>query len=315
MPKIIITGGAGFIGSHLVDKLFADGHEILIIDNFSTGKRSNIEHLKNKVTILELDLSERGNLNDLIKERKVFEGIDYIFHLAALPRVGLSLEKPIETHKVNVGASLNMLELARIIRPKKFIYASSSSVYGQKEILPMVESMDCDPENLYATQKLIGEFYCKVYAKVFRIQTIALRLFNAYGPRMVMEGAYKLVLANWIEQVKKGESITIYGDGEQTRDFTYIDDVVKALIATMNEPSQELPKNKCVVLNVCTNTQISVNKLAEFFGYPGKYVENPRPQEEKKKEGSYALILKLFNWRPEISIEEGVEKIKREYNL
>lgn len=315
MSKIIVTGGAGFIGSHLVDKLFADGNEILIIDNFSTGKRANIDHLKNKICLFEHDLSENEDWERLIKHRGDFKNIDFIFHVAALPRVGLSLEKPIETHKANIDATLNMLELARIIKPKKFIYASSSSVYGQKETLPMVESMDCDPENPYATQKLIGELYCKIYAKVFGIQTFALRLFNVYGSRMVMEGAYKLVFANWIEQIKKGESITIYGDGGQTRDFTYIDDVVEALIVTMNEPSQKLPKNKCIVLNVCTNMQISVNGLAELFGYPSRYVENPRPQEEKKKQGSYALILKLFNWRPKILIEEGVEKIKKEYNL
>lgn len=310
--KIIVTGGAGFVGSHLCEALVERGDEVTVIDNLSTGKLSNLSTVSGKFYLWKTDIAyelrDIGDLESLNNIAKL-EGTEIIIHLAALPRIGRSVDNPIETHNANVNGTLNILQLARELKVKKFIFGSSSSVYGTQTILPLYENLSPNPESPYATQKLIGEEYCKIYKKVYGLNTLILRFFNVYGARMPQEGAYKLVMPIWLEQMKKGQKLTIYGDGEQTRDFTYIDDVVKGIIASIGKDS-DLP------INLCTNVETSINELAELFLKGTKlvveYVKNPR-KEEKRKVGSNTRANEILGWKPYVSIVEGIERLKNEY--
>lgn len=301
--RIIVTGGAGFIGSNLVNKLVSSNNKVIVIDNLSTGYLKNLQKSLNKILFIKHDLSKPLTKKIL---KSITLNIDIIFHLAALPRVTRSLENPLETHESNVNGTLNILQLARDLKVKKFVYTSSSSVYGDhpRKDLPLTEDATTDPVNPYATQKLIGEQYCRVYSKVFKLTTFCMRLFNVYGPGMDLKGAYKLVFGNWIEQMKLGKKLTVYGDGNQTRDFTHIDDVIKALILVMKD------KNKLgnFIFNVCSGRETSINHLAMLFNHHVEYIKNPRPQEERYKQGSFKKIQTGLSWKPEVSLEKGIKE-------
>lgn len=299
--KVIVTGGAGFIGSHLVEKLVNDGHQVLVLDNLSTGKKKNLESVEGKYEFMNCTV---GVDNFMSSEA------DVIFHLAALPRVMLSVEKPYETHTANVIGTLGALELAKKLKVKKFIYASSSSVYGDQEKLPLVESMKANPKNPYALHKYMGELYCRLYQEMYGISTWSMRFFNVYGSRMALKGEYKLVFGNWIESIRKKEKIKIFGDGNQSRDFTHVSDVVEALVFSMYQENVRLP----VVLNVGSGKETTVNRLAELFGFPIEHIEE-RKFEEKRKVAGIKMIDLSLGWRPKIMIEEGVELLKKEYGL
>lgn len=307
--KVIVTGGAGFIGSHLVDKLIDKGFEVAVIDNLSTGKKDDINP-KAKFTHYTLGSFTDGLADDGTE-------IEAIIHLAALPRIDRSVHHPVSTHLANVNGTLEALEMAKKFKAKKFIYASSSSVYGKldPQFLPMKEDFALlNPENPYAAQKLMGEELCKIYRKVFGINTVMLRLFNVYGPRMALEGTYKLVFPIWIAQIKEGKKMTINGDGEQTRDFTHVDDTVSGIISALelselNSAMLESP------INLCTNIETSVNELAKLFGYPFEHVEHQRPQEEKRKVGSNELAKEVLDWRPYVDIVEGISRLKKEHGI
>ena len=307
--KVIVTGGAGFIGSHLVAVLINKGYQVAVIDNLSTGQSENI-HPKAVLTEYTLGSFEDDFIDD-------GSSVEAIIHLAALPRIGRSVDSPVETHQANVTGTLEALEIARNYKIKKFIYASSSSVYGQQDpnLLPLEEKLlGLNPVNPYAYQKLMGELLCQAYRKVFAINTVMLRFFNVYGPRMPLEGAYKLVMPIWINQIKEGKKLSIYGDGEQTRDYTHIDDTVAGIIAAielsdLNSAMLETP------INLCTNIETSVNELASLFGYESEHVEHQRPQEEKRKVGSNQLAKEVLGWKPYVSIVEGIERLKKEHGI
>src|SRR3989344_1145301 len=215
MAKCLITGGAGFIGSNLVDALVKKGYDVLVLDNLSTGKRENVNP---QAKFFEADLRDFNAI------RPLFEDIDYVFHEAALPRIPLSIEKPIETNEINVKGTLNALVASKEAGVKKFIYASSSSALGGAAKLPMREDSPCRPLNPYALQKYVGELYCRIFSAIYKLPTVSLRYFNVYGPRQPREGAYVPVIGIFLTQKAAGQPLTITGDGEQRRDFTHVSD-------------------------------------------------------------------------------------------
>lgn len=306
MSKVIITGGAGFIGSHLVDKLVELGHQVIVIDDFSTGKKGNLKKSKNKILLINESLSIDRDLFKAYTTQLI--DTDYIYHLAALPRIERSIDDPLGTHRANVEGMLAGLELAKKLKVKRFIYTSSSSVYGVQKRLPLRESFTPNPQNPYAYQKLMGEYYCKIYSQIYNLPIVIFRLFNVYGSRMLSKGSYKLVFTKWLEQKKANQPLTIYGSGNQTRDFTYITDAVSGLIKGMvlNQ------KYHFDILNIGGGKQISVKYLAKFFNHPVEYLP-ARPFEEKFKQADTSKAKRLLGWSPKISIEKGINNLLNFY--
>src|SRR5580692_5168284 len=222
---VLVTGGAGFVGSHLVNALLDRGLRVRVIDNFATGKR---EVLNPNSELVEADI------RDLQSIKPAFKDIDCVFHEAALPRVPLSIEKPVETHMVNVVGTLNVLVAARDARVRRLVYSGSSSVYGDQPRLPLQEDMPPKPLSPYALQKLVGEQYTRLFHRLFAMETITLRYFNVYGPGMAVEGAYVTVIAVFLKARRESMWLTICGDGEQSRDFTHVRDVVRANMLAMD---------------------------------------------------------------------------------
>lgn len=295
MAKIIVTGGAGFIGSNIVDALVQKGHEVLVIDNLSTGKKENINP---KAKFIEEDL------RDFDKIQPFFEGVDFVFHEAALPRIPLSIEKPIETNGINIGATLNVLVAAAGAKVKKVIYASSSSALGNNAQMPMKEDTLCAPLNPYALQKYVGELYCKIFSDIYGLPTVSLRYFNVYGPRQPREGSYVPVIGIFLTQKSKGEKLTITGDGKQTRDFTHVFDVVRANILAME--SGKVGRGE--VINIGGGNNHSINEIAKMVG--GEAIHLPaRPGEMQDTLADITKAKTLLGWQPEITLEEGVKKL------
>ncbi|GIW65707.1 MAG: NAD dependent epimerase/dehydratase [Candidatus Parcubacteria bacterium] len=296
MAKILVTGGAGFIGSHLVDRLIKEGYKVIVIDNLSGGKKEN---LNPKAIFYKVDIC---NLDKILP---LFKGVDYVFHTAALPRVHLSIDKPIETHRVNIDGTLNVLYASDKNKAKRVIYSSSSSVYGEQKNLPLRESMVPNPLSPYALQKLVGEYYCKLFSSLYDLETVSLRYFNVYGPRMDPEGPYALVIGRFLKLKKEGKPLTIYGDGKQTRDFTYIDDVIEANILAMK--SKRVGKGE--VINICYGKNHSINYVAKLIGGKKNYLPK-RKGEPRHTLGDNSLARKILGWKPKISLEEGIEICK-----
>ena len=295
MHKILVTGGAGFIGSHLVDALIEKGHEVLVIDNLSTGKRKNINP---KAKFFEIDL------RDFQKIRPVFEGVDFVFHTAALPRVPFSIDKPRESNDANVGGTLNALVASKDAKVKKFIYSASSSAYGDQEKLPVKENMICSPLSPYALQKYIGELYCKVFSEIYKLPTVSLRYFSVYGPRHPKEGAYLQVIALFLGQKKQGKPLTITEDGEQTRDFTHVSDVVMANILAMQ--SDKIGEGE--VINIGAGKNYTINELAKMFGGETTYIP-PRIGDIRHNLADITRAKELLGWEPKINLKEGVNNL------
>ena len=293
MSKIIVTGGLGFIASHLVDRLISLKHEVFIWDNLSTGKRENL----NPKAVFT-------GVHD-IKNKDVYitEPTDYIFHLAALPSVPYSVENPIETHDVNINGTLNILEFAKNYSVKKVIFASSSAVYGDQE-LPLTEDKPTKPKSPYAFHKAVGEGYMRLFTEVYDLPTISLRFFNVYGPRADPENEYSLVISKFLKQKQEGKHLTIYGDGEQSRDFVYVDDVVDALIAAMEKGSV-----KSEEINICSGERITINKIADLIGGEKDYLPI-RKGDVLHTLGSNSKAKRLLNWKPKTSMEDGIRGFK-----
>ncbi|NSW78204.1 MAG: SDR family oxidoreductase [Chthonomonadetes bacterium] len=229
--KILVTGGAGFIGSHLTDRLVEMGHEVTVLDDLSTGREQNIAHLKGRIRFV------RGSITDLPLLREVMQGVEVVFHQAALGSVPRSVEDPATTHEVNVTGTFNVLLAARDAGVRRVVYAASSSAYGDTPALPKVESMLPNPLSPYAVSKLVGEYYCQVFTRVYGLETVSLRYFNVFGPRQNPDSQYAAVIPRFITAALKGEPLTVYGDGEQSRDFTYIENVVQANLLAMESPA------------------------------------------------------------------------------
>ncbi len=250
--KVLVTGGAGFIGSNLADELIAQGSEVTILDNLITGFRENLDEITGTFEFIEADLNDSAAL------KKALDGVEIVFHEAALPSVPRSIDNPLETHKACTDGTFNLLVEAKDAGVKRLIYAASSSAYGDQPTLPKVETMRPEPLSPYAAAKLTGEYNCGVFSHVYGLETLCLRYFNVFGPRQNPSSAYSGVISRFIDALMKGETPTIYGDGEQSRDFTYIANVVAANISAANT-------NKGIgqVMNVANGERVSLNALLD----------------------------------------------------
>ena len=292
----LVTGGAGFIGSHLVDKLLEKGHSVTVVDNFSTGRLQNLAHLKGNPNIA----IKKADISDLDAIKKYFKGIDWVFHLAALADIVPSIANPAEYHRSNVDGTFNVLEASRMAGVKRFIYAASSSCYGLPDIFPTPEDARIKPEYPYALTKYLGECYSLSWAKIYKLPVISLRLFNVYGPRSRTSGTYGAVFGVFLAQKLAGEPFTVVGDGNQTRDFTYVTDVARAFILAAESDL------KGEIFNVGSGNTYSVNRLAELLCGEKVYIPK-RPGEPDCTFADISKIKRLLGWKPEVAFEQGVK--------
>ncbi len=298
--KAVVTGGAGFIGSHIADALLKEGYAVHIIDNLSGGKR---ERVPVGATLHEVDIRNLEAITPIIA------GAEVLFHLAALPRVQYSIEHPVETHEVNVNGTLNVLLAARDGNVGRVVYSASSSAYGNQSILPLEETMLPNPLSPYGLQKYIGEQYVRVFAEVYGLPTVALRYFNVYGPRLDPDGAYALVIGKFLKQRAEGKSMTITGDGEQTRDFTHVRDVVRANLLAATSASV----GRGEVMNIGAGKNASINRIAELIGGAVEHI--PARLEPKDTLADHSLATRLIGWSPEVSLEKGISELCAEWGV
>lgn len=300
MAKYLITGGAGFIGSSIARRLVALDEEVVVLDDFSTGKRENLEDLKDRVTIVE------GDICDVDAVTAATDGADFVLHHAAVVSVVRSVEEPVRSNAVNVDGTLNCLIAARDAGVKRFVFAASSSAYGDSVDLPKREDMKPDPLSPYGVSKLVGEMYCRVFNDVYSLPTVSLRYFNIFGPHQDPHSQYAAVIPIFITKLLKGERPTIYGDGEQSRDFTYIDNAVDANLAAAVSPTA--PGK---VINVACGQRFSLNDLIRrLWDLTGSKTEpiyaDPRPGDVKHSLGDISAAQRFLGYAPRVSFEEGL---------
>lgn len=300
--KVVVTGGAGFIGSHLVDALIARGFDVHVIDNYAGGRRE--DRINQAATYHERDVRHYEEIAPIIK------GARYVFHEAALPRVQYSIEHPDLTNETNVTGTLNVLLAARTAKVAKVIYAASGgSVYGDVGTMAFTEDMPPRPISPYGLQKHISELYCRVFSNVYGLPVVSLRYFNVYGPKADPDGAYALVVAKFIKQRMEGKPMTITGDGTQTRDFTHVRDVVRANLLAAESGAV----GKGEIINIGAGRPVSVNKVAALIGGPTAFIAARLEPHDAYADN--ALAKKLLGWSPEITLEEGVAELKKEIGL
>ena len=297
--KALVTGGAGFIGSNLVDALIDDGNKVIVIDNLLTGKEDNLN--------IKADF-HKVDIRDLNIIRPLFNNIDYVFHTAAFPRVQPSIEDPIKTNDINLNGTLNVLKASQEAHVNKVIYSASSSAYGDQCVMPLKETMEVNPLSPYGLQKYVGELYCRLFTKIYGLNTISLRYFNVYGKRQVLEGAYCLVIGIFLRQRLNNDPMTIVGDGSQRRDFTSVIDVVKANILAAKSKI-----NKGEVINIGNGYNYSVNELAKMIG--GPIINMPSRIEPKETLADNSLAYKLLGWRPIIELPKWIKEYKKDMGL
>jgi nucleoside-diphosphate-sugar epimerase len=299
--KCLVTGGAGFIGSHLVKKLLEEGVKVTVVDDLSEGTWSNLPKHKNlkkyKVSILK-------NMSPFVKRQ------DVIFHLAAIPRLQRSVDEPLKTHKVNVDGTFNLLLEAKKHRVKKFIFASSSSVYGNRNKTPFKENMNVDPLVPYSLHKVIGEQYCQMFSNLWGLETVSLRYFSVYGPNMNPNSPYALLIPKFLKMMKQNKRPTINGDGTHSRDFTYVTDVVEAtILAAKSNLSGE-------IINIGAGKSTSVNKvfntLNKILNKKIKPIYGPEVAEPKKTLAENSRAKKILGWKPKLNFGEGIKKASNE---
>ncbi|KKU48982.1 hypothetical protein A3H10_00760 [Candidatus Uhrbacteria bacterium RIFCSPLOWO2_12_FULL_46_10] len=293
MSNYLVTGGAGFIGSHIVEALLEHGDKVRVLDDFSTGKRENVPY--------GAEVTE-GSITDAKALKSAFMGIDGVFHAAALPRVQLSIEEPLKTNEINITGTLNVLMAARDAGVKRIVYSASSSAYGDQDILPLHEDMKPNPKSPYGLQKYVGEEYCKLASIFWNVETVSLRYFNVYGPRLAFEGSYVTVIAVFLKQLAAGEPLTITGDGTQTRDFTFVDDVVRANLLAMGNDKV----GKGEVINIGAGNNNSVNEVAALIGGPVLHID-PRV-EPRDTLADISKAKNLFNWEPRVEFKDGLKQ-------
>ncbi len=309
MATYLVTGGAGFIGSHLVGALLDDGHTVLCLDNLSTGKIENIQQFE----LNEQFMFFKADIRDLETLRRLMMGVDFVFHEAALGSVQRSVDDPLTTHEINATGTLNVLVAARETGVKRVVYASSSSVYGDSETLPKVESMTPAPKSPYAVTKLTGEHYAAVFTELFGLEVVSLRYFNVFGPRQDPFSDYAAVIPIFIRQLLRGESPTIFGDGTQSRDFTYIQNVVEA-----NLRACEARGVGGKVFNVACGRRIDLNtllsrlkSLIEPYRKGTEAIDPvygpPRPGDVKHSLASIDVAQTWLGYTPRFSVEEGLK--------
>ncbi len=300
MPKIksIVTGGAGFIGSNLVDKLIKKGHFVTVIDNLRTGRFKNISHHTRKnLNFINLDISKSKKL------KKIIKGHSYIFHLAGLADIVPSIEKPKDYFETNVNGTFNMLNACKDLKIKKFIYAASASCYGIPKKFPTNEESQIDTKYPYALTKYLGEKLVMHWAEIYNMPNISFRFFNAYGPRSRTTGAYGAVFGVFLAQRLANKPLTIVGSGNQTRDFIHVSDLVNAVILAASK--KNLTKK---IFNLGSGIETSVNKIAKIIG--GKKIRVPkRPGEPDRSKADIRKIKKALNWQPKIKIKDGINDL------
>lgn len=293
--RCLVTGGAGFIGSHLVDCLLSAGHEVTVLDNFCTGRIQNLVQHKGdpRLTILEKDVS------DFLSIKDYFVGVEWVFHLAARADIVPSIVSPIDYHNSNVDGTVAVLEASRRAGVKRFLYTASSSCYGIPDTYPTPETAPMRPQYPYALTKYLGEECALHWAQVYKLPAVSLRLFNVYGPRSRTSGTYGAVFGVFLAQKLNGKPFTVVGNGTQTRDFTYVGDVVEAFVTAANSNITGIS------LNVGSGNTYSVNRLVELLG--GDVVHIPeRPGEPRCTQADISKVKRLLGWKPTVSFEDGV---------
>jgi nucleoside-diphosphate-sugar epimerase len=301
MANYLVTGGAGFIGSHLAEELARRGEHVRVVDNLSTGKRQNLAHLPS-VEFLE------GDLADLEVARRAVQGIDYVLHQAAIPSVPRSVQDPITSNRANIDASLNVLVAARDAAVKRVVYAGSSSAYGNTPTLPKVETMATAPLSPYALQKLVAEQYCQMFTRLYGLETVTIRYFNVFGPRQDPSSPYSGVISLFISALCDARQPTIYGDGEHTRDFTYVANVVDGVLRACTAESA-----KGEVINVATGGRISLNTLFKTIRELVRaniepIYADPRPGDVKDSQADISKAARILGYQPIVSFEDGLAK-------
>lgn len=302
MGKYLITGGAGFIGSHLAEALVGDGHEVTVLDNLSTGKLENLSAFGDRLNFVE------GSITDLPMVQSCTAGVDVVLHQAALASVPRSVKDPLASNEANVTGTLNVLWAAKEAGVRRVVYAASSSAYGDTEELPKREDMPARPQSPYAVTKLVGELYCRVFSGIYGLSTVGLRYFNVFGPRQDPLGQYAAVVPIFITKLFLGESPTIHGDGEQSRDFTYIRNVVEANLAAARAAD---PGG--AVVNVACGDRITINemfrRLRELVGNNVEPVHVPsREGDVKHSLADISLAEKLLGYRPSVDLDAGLKE-------
>jgi UDP-glucose 4-epimerase len=298
----LVTGGAGFIGSHLARRLVADGAAVRVVDNLSTGNLARLEDVNSSIEFIEGDLADEG-FGD-----QILQGIDYVFHQAAVPSVQRSVLDPLTTNRANVTATLNLLESCRRVKVRRFVYAASSSAYGDTEVLPKRETMAPNPLSPYALQKWVGEHYCKLYYDLYGLETVSLRYFNVFGPSQDPDSQYSAVIPKFIRAMLANEPVTVYGDGEQSRDFTYVDNVVEANLLAMRA-------NGAVgkVFNIGCGEQITLNRLIRVLEkiLSTRAIVNytdPKVGDVRHSVADVGLARRVLGYQHNISFEMGLRK-------
>ena len=296
--RTLVTGGCGFIGSHIVEQLLDDGHSVVVLDNFSTGRLQNTASMGNgDLTVIESDVSDYKAILPYFKD------VDWVFHLAALADIVPSIENPLNYHNSNVNGTISVLEASRQSGVKRFIYAASSSCYGIPDSFPTSESAAIRPQYPYATTKYVGELYAMNWNRIYNLPVTSLRFFNVYGTRSRTSGTYGAVFGVFLAQKLTNQPFTVVGDGTQTRDFTYVSDVANACIGAAKS-------DRVIgeILNVGSGNTYSVNKLVELLGGDKVYIPK-RPGEPDCTFADITKIKKLLGWEPKVSLKEGVHRM------
>ena len=300
--RYLVTGGAGFIGSNIVDELLRRGQHVVVLDDLSSGKEENLAGARSKIDF------RTGSITDLATVQSACRGIDYVIHLAARTSVPKSVKDPIESNSINIDGTLNVLVAARDAKVRRFVFAASSSAYGETPTLPKVETMQPEPISPYGVTKFVGELYAQVFGRVYGLENACLRYFNVFGPRQDPTSQYSGVLSRFMLAILKGEAPTIYGDGEQTRDFTYIDNIVDVTLRAC-----ESPKASGKVFNGGTSARISLNEVVKLLGrITGKAIQpkyDPaRNGDIRDSQADIALARKDLGYEPLVQFDEGLKR-------
>jgi nucleoside-diphosphate-sugar epimerase len=302
MALYLVTGGSGFIGSHVVEELVNRGESVRVLDNLSTGRRENLDHIASRIEFHEVDI------RDLERIRPSFTGVDYVIHLAAIPSVPRSVKDPLTTNAVNIDGTLHVLLAARDAGVKRLVFAASSSAYGDNPILPRVENQPPRPLSPYALTKLAGEYYCQLFTQLYGLESVALRYFNIFGPRQNPDSPYTGVLSLFIAAYIRGETPIIFGDGEQSRDFTYVANAVKATLLACTAPGAASK-----VMNVGVGESFTLNYtiklLNEIFGIQvtAQY-RSPREGDVRESLADISLARQVLGYEPDFRYEDGLRK-------
>ena len=300
--RYLVTGGAGFIGSHIVKRLVAEGAHVRVVDNLSTGQMRRLDTVRSAIDFIEADLA------DATTTRKAVGGIDYVLHQAAVPSVQRSVADPVTTNRANVTGTINLLDACRNAQVRRFVFAASSSAYGDTEVLPKREDMESNPLSPYALQKFVGERYCRLYYELYGFETLSLRYFNVFGPEQDPHSEYSAVVPKFISRLLANQPITIYGDGEQSRDFTYIENVVEANLLALKAPNAA-----GTLCNIGCGERITLNRLVSLLeqqlGVSAQVIfAPPKAGDVRHSLADIERARAILRYRPKITVEEGLRR-------